>query len=197
MKFFNRFKKQPAPTPEIEKQPSMQTVESINKEDVEGGGVYAGEPMIEEREKEKETTGRRGHLLFYFICDMRIAVVFLNIMNICLLLLSSFIGIYKFGWGTLLVIFPGLVLSGIAIYGAMNFELWALVMATIGFLLGLLSDFWYLNWIGIAFGMLVCYPHVVLTYEIKEGILNKETYNKQEEFVCDEAKEYVEGYVEL
>lgn len=149
-----------------------------------------------EQPKEEKPYERKGHLLFYKFCDMRIAVVGMNIFNVVLIVLSGLVGIWKFGFGSILVMFPGLVLSGVGIYGALNFELWAVLLATVGFVLGLLSDIWYLNWIGLVIGCLICYPHIVLCHELNEGIISKETYEK-EEYICDEAKEYVEEYVQI
>jgi hypothetical protein len=66
----------------------------------------------------------------------------------------------------------------------MHFELWAVAMASIGFIIGLCVDLWLPNWLGILVGLLVIYPHAMLTYEIKKGIMSQENY-KNEEFAMD------------
>jgi hypothetical protein len=144
--------------------------EEDNK-DVEGGDYEGGA---------QETTERKGHLLFGILCDMRIAVVAVNVMNIILLVVGMCIYIRKFGWGSVSSHFSGLVISGIGIFGAMNFQLWAVGLAAIGFVIGLLNALYWSNWIGVVIGLFVLYPHVVLAHEIRMGIMAKETYRKEQ-----------------
>jgi hypothetical protein len=82
--------------------------------------------------------------------------------------------------------FLGIALSIVGALGALNYVLWMVAVATIGFGLGFILDLFGLHLIGILIGGLVLYPHIVLTYEIKEGIMSiisKETYAREEHIV--------------
>ena len=187
MGLFGRIKK-------IWKTPKPKESEESNYVAPQDPQEVEGTPSTDEASKSVATEpaeeGRKSHLFFGKYCDMRVAVVFLNVFNIALLLLSGFISLFRFGFGTIGMLLPGLVLSGIAIYGAMNFELWAMAIATVGFFLGLLSDLWFLNFVGVIFGAIVVYTHGMLTKEIHEGIMTKETYHK-EEYIAEEIQEYI------
>eukprot|EP00980_Cylindrotheca_fusiformis_P007552 scaffold1567_cov102-Cylindrotheca_fusiformis.AAC.3 len=131
---------------------------------------------------------RKGHLLFGFVCDMRIAVVFVNIFNIIALIVGILITTVQYRtFGAMLYAFEnsflGIALSVLGILGALNYVLWMVAVATIGFGLGLLLDLFGLHLIGILIGSLVVYPHAMLTYEIKEGIMTRETYAREEHIV--------------
>lgn len=131
------------------------------------------------------TMGRQGHLFFGRFCDMRKAVVGVNIFNIALTLLGCIVKVVRYTeWGPIEAAMPVFILSGIGLYGAMHFELWAVAMASIGFIIGICVDLWLPNWLGILVGLLVVYPHAMLTYEIKKGIMSQENY-KKEEFAMD------------
>jgi hypothetical protein len=80
----------------------------------------------------------------------------------------------------------GIPLIIVGALGALNYVLWMVAVATIGFGLGFILDLFGLHLIGILIGGLVLYPHIVLTYEIKEGIMSiisKETYAREEHIV--------------
>ena len=131
---------------------------------------------------------RQGHLLFGFICDMRIAVVFLNIFNIfaiCVGILVTGLQFHSLGaaWYAFENGFLSIALSVVGALGALNYVLWMVGVATLGFAFGFLIDLFGLHLIGILVGGLVLYPHVVLTYEIHGGIMSKETYAREEHIV--------------
>jgi hypothetical protein len=131
---------------------------------------------------------RQGHLLFGYVCDMRIAVVFVNIFNMLALLVGIVItGIQYKTFSAAFYAFEnaflGIALSIVGALGALNYVLWMVSVATIGFGLGFILDLFGLHLIGILIGGLVLYPHIVLTYEIKEGIMSKETYAREEHIV--------------
>ena len=131
---------------------------------------------------------RQGHLLFGFVCDMRIAVVFLNIFNIVAISVGIIITGLQFktfsaAWYAFENGFLSIALSIVGALGALNYVLWMVGVATAGFAIGFLIDLFGLHLIGILVGGLVLYPHVVLTYEIHEGIMSKETYPREEHIV--------------
>jgi hypothetical protein len=125
---------------------------------------------------------RQGHLLFGFVCDMRIAADFINIFNILVLLVSIVItgaDFYAF-----INSFSGIPLIIFGALGVLNYVLWMVAVAIIGFGLGFILDLFGLHLIGILIGVLVLYPHIVLTYEINEGgIMSNETYAREEHVV--------------
>lgn len=135
-----------------------------------------------------EELERQGHLLFGFLCDMRIAVVFLNIFNIFAICVGIIVTGFQFktfsaAWYAFENGFLGIALSIVGALGALNYVLWMVGVATAGFAIGFLIDLFGLHLIGILVGGLVLYPHVVLTYEIHEGIMSKETYPREEHIV--------------
>jgi hypothetical protein len=151
-----------------------------NKEenkDVEGGGEYEGGAQ-ETLEPRKE-----GHLLFGILCDMRVAVIAVNIINILLLLIGMSVYIHKYGWSSVSSHFPGFVVSAIGLFGALNFQLWAVVLAAIGFVISLINAVYWQNWVGVFVGLLVLYPHAALAHDLRMGIMTKENYRRGEEFV--------------
>lgn len=136
----------------------------------------------------EENNERKGHLLFGKICDMRIAVVSFNLVNILLILFGIIAtGIKYRAFSASLYAFQNsflaLSLSIVGVLGALNYVLWMVAVATAGFALGFLLEVIGLHWIGILIGGLVLYPHAFLTYEIKEGIMSKETYAREEHIV--------------
>jgi hypothetical protein len=138
-----------------------------------------------EAHNEDPNAPKKGHLLFGKICDMRIAVVFLNILNIIAILFGVIItgiqykafsaSLYAFANG-----FLAMSLSIVGALGALNYVLWMVAVATVGFALGFLLDLIGFHFGGILIGGLVLYPHAVLTYEIQTGIMSKETYAREE-----------------
>lgn len=129
---------------------------------------------------------------------MRLATLFVNSVNIVMILLGVlFAGIrdnlfWKAIGNTLAYGLVGLVLSGIGLYGAGKMELWAMYLASFGFVVALIMDAVLGQWIpGFLVTAIVLFPHVVLTMEIRNGVLTKENY-KSHEFVSDTGRGYVD-----
>ena len=134
-------------------------------------------------EVDGETSGRQGKL-FFGLCDMRVATIGANVLNIVSISIGMVVHMIRYlGIMPLQAAIPAFVLSGIAIFGAVNFEAWAVAMAAIGFGVGLLVDIWWLNFFGIIMGCIVLYPTATFGHEIYKGIMTKETYRQREEFV--------------
>jgi len=126
---------------------------------------------------------RQGKL-FLNLCDMRVATVATNALNIVIICIGFLVHLIKyFGLMPVEVAIPALVLSSIGIFGAVNFELWAVAMAALGYFAGLLIDLWWLNLFGAIFGCLVLYPTTTLAYEIYQGIMTPAAYQEREEFI--------------
>jgi len=132
------------------------------------------------------------------VCDMRLATLFVNAVNIAMILLGAiFSGIrdnlfWKAIGNTLAYGLVGLVLSCIGLYGASKMELWAMYLASLGFIVALIMDAVLGQWIpGFFVTLIVLFPHVMLTMEIRNGVLTKENY-KSREFVSDTGRGYVD-----
>lgn len=146
------------------------------------GGEYQA------HEGEILSTERKGHLFFGCLCDMRIAVVFTNILNVVFLLIGVLIaGITHKSFEAAFIAFAnaflGLALSILGILGALNYVFWLVMTATIGFSLGTILDIIGSHWVGVAFGLLAVYPLSVLSYQINIGIMSKETYAQEEHII--------------
>ena len=128
-------------------------------------------------------TGRQGKL-FFKLCDMRAATVLVNILNVLAISIGMVIHMIKYlGVMPLNAAIPAFVLSAIAIFGALNFELWAVAMAAVGFAVGLIVDLMWLNIFGIVTGCLVLYPTATMAHELYTGIMSKDTYLTREEYI--------------
>lgn len=127
---------------------------------------------------------QRQGKLFFGLCDMRVATVSINVLNIVAISIGLLVHMIKyFGIMPINAAIPALILSGIAIFGAVNFELWAVTMAAAGFAIGLLIDLWWLNIFGIIMGVLALYPTATMARELHKKIITKETYGEREEFI--------------
>mmetsp|Transcript_14028 Transcript_14028/g.22569 ORF Transcript_14028/g.22569 Transcript_14028/m.22569 type:complete len:186 (-) Transcript_14028:241-798(-) len=148
----------------------------------------SGSPEVEGQRKSSTCCG---------VCDMRIATLFVNGLNIAMLVVGILVASFRsamFGKTFLYsvgVALPGLILSSLGIFGAITFELWAMYLATAGFLVAFLLDIIMLQWIGLAITALVLVPHIILSYEIRAGIMTKDSY-ETEEFLIPEGREFVE-----
>ena len=128
-------------------------------------------------------TGRQGKL-FFRLCDMRVATVLVNVLNVVAISIGLLVHLIKYlGVMPLHVAIPAFVLSAIAIFGALNFELWAVALAAAGIAVGLLMDLMWLNIFGIITGCLVLYPTGTLAYELYTGAMSKDTYIVREEYI--------------
>lgn len=150
----------------------------------------------------------RSSQLFFGICDMRTAVVALDVLNIgfTILVVVALTIMYMIQGGPFVksnivnAFIAGAItvgISGIGCYGAMNFQLKALYIATIGFVLVLIWRIIHLDWIDILVNALLLYPHIILTMEMRNGIMTAETFER-EEYLTETGQEFVEmahGYL--
>jgi len=179
--------------------------------DVEGGDYVDADADVGGNNDDVETTrtttttatSRRRPLTLFGICDMRILCMFVNGFNISMILVGVLVTgivdnmVWKSMGSALAAGLPGLILSGVGLYGCITFELWAMYLASAGFIVALLMDVILLSWVGMVVTAIVLFPHVALTTEIRNGVLTKENYSQQEylnesgrDFV-DQAHEYI------
>jgi len=152
-------------------------------------------------------TGRKSKL-FFWICDMRTAVVALNVLNIIYSLVVALVlsimfafqaGPFKFQ-NVMTVLTSGLVTAAVSAYGlwsAMNWKFCGAVTTTILFLCIFVWRCIKLEWVDMIVTAFLLYPHIVFTYEMKTGVLSPETYPNEEYVVeggrdcVDMASEYI------
>jgi hypothetical protein len=156
--------------------------------DVEGGDYVQSESG--------PASQRKSHT-FLGICDMRIGTYFVNVMNITLILIGILVAairgplFWKSLWGSFGRGLPGLFLSSVGIYGAHSFELWAMYVATGGFIVAFIIDIILFDWAGLIITAIILYPHCYLTYEIRSGVMTKDTY-ATEEYVIEGGRDFVD-----
>lgn len=165
---------------------------STNNDDVEGG-----EYTIEDANTMTFEGGGTTTFLFFGVCDMRIATMFVNAFNVSMILVGVLAtGIrdnlfWKAMGNALAAGLPGLVLSGVGFYGAKNFELWAMYLASAGFVVALIMDAVLMTWVGFVVTAVVLFPHAVLTFEMRNGSVTQENY-AQQQYLSPQGKDFVD-----
>eukprot|EP00531_Pseudo-nitzschia_arenysensis_P016048 CAMPEP_0116143848 /NCGR_PEP_ID=MMETSP0329-20121206/15668_1 /TAXON_ID=697910 /ORGANISM="Pseudo-nitzschia arenysensis, Strain B593" /LENGTH=171 /DNA_ID=CAMNT_0003639193 /DNA_START=38 /DNA_END=553 /DNA_ORIENTATION=- len=155
----------------------------MSEQDVEGGEYI--------QEDAGETT-----FLCFGVCDMRLATFFVNAFNVTVIIFGALVmGIrdhlfWKSLGAALLAGLPGLILSGVGIYGAKNFELWAMYLACVGFTVVIAIDAIFWEWVGFAVTAIVLFPHAVLALEMRNGTITEENYADQQ-YVSPQGMELV------
>jgi hypothetical protein len=144
----------------------------------------------------------RRSQLFFQICDMRTATVALNLLNVIFTVMVALILslMYIIQGGPFVWQNIGTVLSGgfisagasaLGLWSAMNWHIHGITVTTILFVLILIWRLIKLEWIDILITCLLLYPHVVLTMEMKSGILSSQTFS-EEEYVAESGRDFVE-----
>ena len=144
----------------------------------------------------------RKSKLFFGLCDMRTAVVALNIINIVFTVIVAIIltsmyafdnGPYKnsaissvVAWAVLVTAF-----SSLGLYSSMNWRLDGMYMTTVAFGVVLVMKIIHLAFVDILVTGFLLYPHIVLAMEMKAGIMTPETF-EDEEFVAEGGRDLVE-----
>mmetsp|Transcript_41739 Transcript_41739/g.46587 ORF Transcript_41739/g.46587 Transcript_41739/m.46587 type:complete len:213 (+) Transcript_41739:198-836(+) len=143
----------------------------------------------------------RKSRLFLKLCDMRTAVVTLNILNIvftvlvtCILATVFAIQAGPYGVQNILTVLgAGLITAGasaVGLWSAMNWKTNGVLAASVVFAIVFVWRCIKLEWIDILVTALLLYPHVVLTKEMKSGVLSPETY-EVEEYVAEGGRDFV------
>jgi hypothetical protein len=132
------------------------------------------------KEQQQDNEGRRGHLFFGCLCDMRIATVLMSCISIAvhtILILSEVVqGIYSFT----AMEYCLLVLSILGLVGALNYLKACTGVSVVGMIWFALVHISSKMWYHYALDLLWMYPTAVLTYEIHAGIMSKERYTQEE-----------------
>jgi len=143
----------------------------------------------------------RKSKLFLKLCDMRTAVVALNVLNVvftvlvtCILATVFAIQAGPYGVQNILTVLgAGLITAGasaVGLWSAMNWKTNGVMAATVVFAVVFVWRCIQLEWIDMLVTALLLYPHVILTQEMKAGVLTPETY-EVEEYVAEGGRDFV------
>lgn len=159
------------------------------------------------------TKGRRGHLFCGCLCDMRRAVIGVNIASIVIAIveicfLIAFLALYEeimanadttgtTEWfsvnesiskgilGTSLgFCVVSLVFYSIGIHGAKTFNSCMVITALIYHCISAVFNLIALNILGMLLSILFVYPHVLLMMEIRNGSMNEQNYINEKKGCC-------------
>ena len=150
--------------------------------------IEGGEYIVEDDNAGETTTA----VLCFGVCDMRIATIAANALNVLYIFVGAILSgiFYRRFWATFPGGLPGIILSGFGLYGAKEFELWAMYVSCAGFaIFGLLEGI-LLQWVGFVHCIIVLIPSAFLAYEMKNGILTADNYADQQ-YVSPEGMEFV------
>jgi hypothetical protein len=169
-----------------------------------GADYYADDDVVQVQ----GTAPQRRSRLFCGVLDFRTATVVLNVMHIFFAIFLAFVLMIMFlieggpflfkniasTFGTA-VVAVGISMAGL--HGAMNWNLSWLYAACAGWCILIIWRVWTRDWLDLVVAIVLLYPHVMLTHEIRSGVLTIETF-EEEEYVADGGKEFVQiahGYV--
>jgi len=145
----------------------------------------------------------RTSQLFMGVCDMRTAVVALDVLHIVYSLLVALIlaimllcqGNSLFLFRNLLAILTGGLItasvSGLGLWSAMQWHTTGLWCATVLFGVIFVWRCLVLEWIDMMVTALLLYPHIVLLVEIRSGVLSETTFT-QEEYILPGGRDFVD-----
>ena len=131
----------------------------------------------------EEANNRRGNVCCFKLMDSRKAVILVDTINIFAIILSVLFNAviyHERSFGGVFAGLLGMLLSVIGLFGAINFDLRASGIATIGFCLCFAMDFIGLHFIGVIVDSLLIYPHALFSYEVHRGVMTRETYKNEE-----------------
>lgn len=151
---------------------------------------------------------KQGHSFLFCMCDMRRAVIILNVFG----LISSCVGLItvilvdKYGDMEALKIFDGeheeegeeavavgilvaiqavgILVSMMAIFGAVRFSICPVVTAALWNIAFIVICILNKNWLALGVHAIILYPHLVLPYELAKGIMTRENYQQSERKSC-------------
>ena len=162
--------------------------------------AYGTVPVIEGQEI-PGVYRKQGHSCCGGCCDMRRAVIVVNMISIAMYIISIFaisvVNRVEFdddvmeepivqvpvGW-MIAIIFAKILCYAIGIWGAVSFSLWQVYVALGMYMIALIFNAIVLNLIAVLVAGLFAYPHVYLVQEIKKGIMTKDNYYSEEQSCC-------------
>mmetsp|Transcript_9333 Transcript_9333/g.23215 ORF Transcript_9333/g.23215 Transcript_9333/m.23215 type:complete len:186 (+) Transcript_9333:98-655(+) len=153
-------------------------------------------------EDEPTFNPNRKSKLFFGLCDMRTAVVALNLINIVFTVIVGIIlttmyaldsGPYKSSAISTVLLSSAFVTltSMVGLYSSMNWRFDGMIATCVAFALVLVLRIWHTDFVDVIVTGLLLYPHVVLTMEMHTGVMSPETFD-DEEFVAEGGRDFVE-----
>jgi hypothetical protein len=152
-----------------------------------------------------ERRSQRGHRCCGGCCDMRRAVIVVNVVSICVCSLALIEVIFfkstvvaslmpnleqlndKILWTTGAVVFVEMVLYGAGVYGACKYNQCLVGVAMMTYFAKIivhLSYFWFYMTPVILLNALFAYPHYFLIKQIRSGILSEDNYPSEKYSCC-------------
>lgn len=146
---------------------------------------------------EEEAPHRKGHTVFGCCCDTRMACIIVDAFPlICTLfsLMTLMVSPWRVTRGPvddrtfysmLSVVIIGICSNAVGLYGSLKYHELCTAIASGGFALEAIL-IWFLlwDWKGVMLSIFFLYPHVVLYYELKKGIITRSTYHEEKECIC-------------
>lgn len=181
-----------------------------NAVDVSGVNGVGGYVVINKISTEKT---KRGHICCKKCCDVRRAVIILNLINIAFIIgcILSLYGL-KYIWNnpeeysnetddqsfqTTLdtiekipyhwIMFVSIIhigISWIGIVGAFNYKVYMIGFAALMYIFDVVLSICQWKFLAAFIAALFAYPHLYLMQEIKHGIMSQESYKSNEEYSC-------------
>lgn len=144
----------------------------------------------------------RKSKLFFGLCDMRTATVALNIINIIFTIVVAIIlttmyaldsGPYKASAISSVLLSSVFVtaISILGLYSSMSWRLDGMMAATGCYFLVLILRIWHVDVIDVIVTGFLLYPHIVLTMDMRSGVMSPETFD-DEEYVSEGGRDFVE-----
>jgi hypothetical protein len=163
--------------------------------------AYGTVPVIEGQEI-PSVGQKQGHSCCGGCCDMRRAVIVVNIISIAMYAINIFaisvvnrvnfdddvmedamVEFPAVGWMTAIMC-AEILCYAIGIWGAVSFSLWQVYVALGMYMITIIFNLVVLNFIALLLAGFFAYPHVYLVQEIQKGIMTKDNYYSEEQSCC-------------
>ena len=146
--------------------------------------------------------GKQGHSFLFCLCDMRRAVIMLDVLSILggLLMILAEILVYKYGdkddeelqillnnyslWAVVVIQAVGVFCHILGVIGARRFSICLLLLPLLWNIVYAVLCGIDKNWVGLGFAIVWVYPHAFLCRELAQGIMTKENYYESERQSC-------------
>lgn len=171
--------------------------------DETGGVYYADNGAVEPT----TAVGRRSHLYFGFGCDMRRAVLIVNVITILMAFVALILffsasaylsngsddeNVNAYAMGNFGVFAAVVVLNtvlattfaGLGIWGALHFNMYFVIAAAIWHAISAVLSLVYGDLVGAVMAGCFLYPHVVLAQEMQRGIMTESNYPREKKNCC-------------
>jgi hypothetical protein len=150
---------------------------------------------------------KRGHKCCGGCCDVRRAVIIVNLVSIGLAVVglmgiaaltqmdenmfdddevkTALTGLdgTSMGVASAIIIFR-MMFNCLGIYGAIQYRQYYVIAALVAYVVAAFVSLWNLEIVGAVVSLLFAYPHIFLIKEIRNGIMSEETYPVEKQSCC-------------